>query len=259
MTRISLLRFRCLMTALLLATVVPALGFAATLEVTGPAGASVIVNDRIMGFLPLNQPLTLAPGSYVIKSELPGYLPFETNIELVEVGQWQRLQIRPVPMSRTTAWTSNLLFAGLGQHYMGKSFKGYFFNLAEAGGLLTALAGEAQRSNYRQDYLVLKGKYDSAINSNDIEYYKGLADQAYSDMEDMEKLRNTGLIVAGSAIILSILDSVFLFPSVEAGPGEVPMNTGMNDGGFYGISDHPNFGSGSNPFKTVHAGIKLEF
>lgn len=255
MTRISTLRFRCLMTALLLATVAPALGFAATLEITGPAGASVVVNDRIMGFLPLNQPLTLAPGTYEIKSELPGYLPFVTNIELMETSEWQRLQIRPVPMSRTTAWTSNILFAGLGQHYMGKSFKGYFFNAAEAFGLLTALAGEAQRSNYRQDYLILQDKYESTIDIDEINYYKAQAEQTYSDMEEMEKMRNTGLIIAGSAIVLSILDAVFLFPSIEVGPGETPIDTGYHQGN----PDSFDFGTESNPFQTVHAGIKLKF
>ncbi len=226
---------------------------AATLEISGPAGASVAINDKIMGFLPLDGPLTLGPGNYSIKSELPGFLPFETTVVLSEITDWERLQIRPLKMSKKTAWTSNLLFAGMGQHYMGKSFKGYFFNLAEAGGLLTALAGEMQRSNYRKDYLLLENKYDSAIDVDDLEYYKGLADQAYSDMEDMEKLRNTGLIVAGGAIALSIIDALLLFPNAEVGSGEVPLQTRSME--FEG----PGFSGNQNPLQTLHAGLKLEF
>ncbi len=241
----------CLILGLLMA--LPALGQAATLEIIGPAGATVVVNDRIMGFLPLDNPLTLGPGQYVIKSELPGYLPFETTVTLGEVTDWERLQIRPVIMNKKTAWTSNLIFAGMGQHYMGKSFKGYFFNAVEAGGLVVAIGGELQRANFRKDYLLLKSKYDSAINATDLEYYQGLADKAYSDMEDMENLRNTGLLVAGGAIVLSILDAVFLFPGAEVGPGEVPLQTGSIE------FDGPGFSGNQNPLQTVHAGFKLEF
>lgn len=241
---------RHLLTVLLLLGV-PFATHAATLEITGPAGATVVVDDHIMGFLPLTQPLNLAPGTYQVSSELPGYLSFETTVHLPEISDWQRLQIRLVPMSKKTAWTSNLLFAGMGQHYMGKSFKGYFFNLLEAGGLLTAFAGEVQRGNYRKDYLLHKSKYDAAINNSDIAYYKGLTDQAYSDMEDMEQLRNTGLMVAGGAIVLSILDAVFLFPNAAIGPGEVPVQTGSLDSNLFNDS--------SNPLKTIHAGFKLGF
>ena len=251
MTFCSHLSIHRLLAVVLLLTVLPAVTPAATLDITGPSGATVVVDGHIMGFLPLTQPLNLPPGTYEIKSELPGYLLFETTVTLPETHDWQRLQIRPIPMSKKTAWTSNLLFAGMGQHYMGKSFKGYFFNLVEAGGLLTAFAGEVQRGDFRQDYLLQKSKYDAAINPGDMEYYQGLAEQAYSDMEDMEKLRNTGLMVAGGAIVLSILDAVFLFPGVEIGPGEVPVQASALDSGF--ITDN------HNPLKTIHAGFKLGF
>jgi len=243
--------YRCFKAVFFILALLPLAAQAATLDITGPAGATVTVNDHIMGFLPLNQTLTLTPGKYEIKSELPGYLPFETTVNLPETESWQRLQIRMILMSKKTAWTSNLLFAGMGQHYMGKSLKGYFFNLVEAGGLLTAFAGEIQRSDFRKDYLLQKSKYDSALNPGDMEYYQGLAEKAYSDMEDMESLRNTGLMVAGGAIVLSVLDAIFLFPGVDVGPGEIPVQTGALDSDF--------FNSSSNPMKTVHASFKLEF
>lgn len=239
------LRVQSLLAAVLLLVALPAGSLAATLQVTGPDGASVAVNGRIMGFLPLAAPLNLVPGQYEITSELPGYLVFKTEVSLSEVNSWQRLQIRPVPMSKKTAWASNLLFAGLGQHYMGKSIKGYFFNLAEAGGLLTALAGELQRGNYRQDYLLFKGKYNSSLNPQDLERYQGLAAGAYSDMEDMESLRNTGLTIAGSAVILSILDSVLRFPRIQTGLGETPLQS--------------RYAPPQSLVGTVHAGFNLKF
>jgi len=250
MTFCSHSNFRRLLAALFLLAVLPAAVMAATLDVTGPDGATVVVDGHIMGFLRLSKALTLAPGEYEITSELPGYLPFKTTVALPENRDWQRLQIRLIPMSKKTAWSSNILFAGMGQHYMGKSFKGYLFNLLEAGGLLTAFAGEIQRGDYRKDYLLLVDKYDQAINPDDMEYYKGLAEQAYSDMEEMEDLRNTGLMIAGGAIAISILDAVFLFPGVEVGPGDVPVQTGAIDSPFF--TDY-------NTIKTIHAGFKLGF
>ncbi len=240
-----------LLAVILLLSALPAAAQAASLEITGPDGATVVINGHIMGFLPLVQPLTLGPGIYEIKSDLPGYLPFETTVTLANKKDWQRLHIRPIPMSKKTAWTSNLLFAGMGQHYMGKPIKGYFFNLMEAGGLLMAFSGELQRSDFRKDYLLQKNKYDLAINPVDQEYYQGLAENAYSDMEDMEKLRDTGLMIAGGAIVLSILDTLLFFPGIEVGPGEIPVQTGALDSSFFNES--------TNPLQTVHAGFKLGF
>ncbi len=250
--------FACAMLAGLLfcaaAGLLPDRAEAATLEITGPDGASVVVNDRIMGFLPLSHPLTLPPGQYVVQSELPGYHPFETRLTLFDVTDRQRLQIRPTRMSKRVAWTGNLLFAGMGQHYMGKGLKGYVFNLAEAGGLLTALAGELQRSSYRKDYLLFKDRYENSISINDIETYRAKSAQAYSDMEDMESLRNTGLMIAGGAVALSILDVLINFPSVETGYGEVPVQTGSLTSDWDLQENQYISGLGA-----VHAAIRLGF
>ncbi len=53
--------------------------------------------------------------------------------------------------------------------------RGWVYAAAETGGLLTALAGELQRSNLRKDYLVLQDAYDHAVNGNEAVYYRGLA------------------------------------------------------------------------------------
>lgn len=196
---------------------------AAVLELGGPAGAAVFLDGKALGFLPLAAPLELSPGSYRIRCELPGYRVYEQRVTLDSRRSVLRLQIRLDRPSRRTAWSSNLLFAGLGQHYLGKHTKGWVFTLAEAGGLVVAAAGEAQRSNYRKDYLLIKQQYDTALNAEEILYLRGLADQAYRDMEDMESLRDTGLLVAGGAVLLSILDAALFFPSLEAGSGALPL------------------------------------
>ncbi len=245
--------FRDRITLLILALAVTCSGFAAsaaTLELTGPAGASCRINDQDLGVFPLSDPLTLEAGAYVITATLPGFFPFERTILIESENDWLRVRAGLLPLKKSTAWKSNLLYAGLGQFYMGKKTKGWVFALLETGGLLTALAGEAQRLNYRNDYLILKNKYDSSVNAVEIENYRRNTGTAYSNMEDMESLRNTGLMVAGGAIVFSILDALFLFPSAEMGPGTTPLQTSFNA---------QNAPSNSDFFTSFHAGIRVAF
>ena len=223
---------------------------AGTLEITGPPGASLVINGLDLGFLPLDAPLELDSGYYTIESELPGHIDFIHELRMLGDDDWQRLAVRLVPFSRKTAWTSNLLFAGLGQHYLGKSTRGYIYNAAEAGGLLVALLAELERSNLRKDYLDIMDKYNSSINADDITRYRESADQAYSDMMDMEDRRNTGLIVAAGAIVVSVLDAIIFFPSVEGGTGSVPLDTGSLEPGLW---------TDPNPLTAAHVAVRLEF
>jgi hypothetical protein len=239
-----------LLIVLALAAVTPVTAMAATLEITGPPGATLVINDQDMGFFPLDGPLNLPAGTYSIKSKLRGHVAYEHTLKLGEDNDWQRVAVRLVPFSRKTAWSSNLLFAGLGQHYVGRKTRGYLYNLAEAGGLLVALFAELDRNNLSKEYLELQDKYNSSINADDITRYREEADQAYSDMQEKEDLRNTGLMVAGGAIVVSILDSIIFFPSVEAGVGPVPMDTGALDSWQW---------NNPNPLKTVHVAVRLEF
>jgi len=235
---------------LVLATALPGTAGAATLEISGPPGASLVINGTDLGFLPLDGPLELDSGYYTVQSQLPGHIDFEHELRLLGDDDWQRLAVRLVPFSRKTAWSSNLLFAGLGQHYLGKTTRGYIYNLAEAGGLLVALFAELERTNLRKDYLDIMDKYNSSINADDITRYREAADQTYSDMIDKEDLRNTGLMVAAGAIVVSVVDAILFFPSVEAGAGPVPLDTGSDEIGLW---------NDTNPLTTVHAAVRLEF
>jgi len=237
-------------TVLVLALVLAQAAAAATLDVAGPPGASLKINGLAMGPLPLAGPLTLGPGSYLVESELDGYVSFVQKVTLRDDADHVRLQVRLDRLSRRTAWTTSVLYAGLGQFYVGHKVRGWVYAAAETGGLLTALAGELQRSNLRKDYLVLKDQYDNAINANEITYYRGLAAAKYADMEDAESVRNTGLIVAAAAVGVSVLDALITFPHVAAGPGPVPSGVG-------GIPDLP--GEPRFALTAVHAGVKLTF
>lgn len=221
---------------------------AATLELSGPAGATVSLNDRVLGAFPLSDPLDLPPGSYTVHCQLAGHIPFAQSVRLVSSQDWQHLTVRLLPYSRRTAWSSNLLLAGMGQHYLGQSLRGYVYNALEAGGLLAALAGELQRSNLKSDYATLVDLYSREIDAAEIARLAGEAEATYTDMKDMESLRDIGLIVAGGAIVVSIVDALLSFPGV-AGGGPVPMDTAALDTPWSGAVN-PN---------AVHAGLRLAF
>lgn len=221
---------------------------AGILEITGPPGVAVTVNDEDVGTLPLDGPVGTAVGEYVVKATLPGYIPFEQTVVFFAEEDVNRVTVRLFPLSRRTAWTSSVLYAGLGQFYLGNDTRGWIYTAAETAGLLTAVYGELERSNKKSDYLTIQDAYKSEINGDEAARLRGEMDQAYQDMLDAEDLRNTGLIVAVGAITLSVVDALISFPHVESGPGLVPMQTGFREG----IDVDPSVAS-------LHAGVRMEF
>lgn len=236
---------------LALTTAGPALG--AELELVGPAGAAVYLDGRAVGFLPL-APLDLPAGRYVIQSRLPGHCDFEHTVALLTDEDRARVQIRLLPLSRRTAWSSNLLLAGMGQYYLGHRTRGLVYSAVEIGGLLTALAGEIQRGDLRRDYLLLSDEYRSAINADRIAELRAATEVAYQDMQDMQDLRDTGLLVAAGAVVLSALDALLFFPGVEAGPGPVPAAAAAQPDAVHAAAvPQPESRA------AVHAGLRLSF
>ena len=200
---------------------------AATVQLSGPVGASVRLAGSDLGMLPLGAPLELAPGVYEIQARKRGYEKYKNILVVRDADEWVHLELRLLPLKRGNAVKGSLVYAGLGQFYNGARFRGWIYWLGETGGLLTALAGELQRSNYANDYTNFKALYDSSFLPDEIERYKRLSSQAYTDMESMEELRNTGLMVALGSYALSLLDAWLLFPSVDIGPGLVTPTTSL--------------------------------
>jgi hypothetical protein len=239
--------------ALLAAVVLATVGSAgaATLQITGPPGAEVTLDGRSLGLLPLSGPMTVEPGVYLLGCRLSGHRDVEQSVVIAEPESWQHVRLRPLPLRRSEAVTSSLLFAGLGQWYRGDRWRGWVYFLGEAGGLLTAVAGEVQRENFRQDYLTFRESYESALSADQIAFWRTEADQAYRDMQDMADLRDTGLYVAAGAWVLSLLDAWLLTPSVDVGPGVVPPSAAHA-----AVGDDPTDLAAPG---AVHAGVTLGF
>ena len=195
---------------------------AATVELSGPGGAVVRLNDRDLGPLPLSGPLDLPAGVHTFTCRLRGHETFTKVVVVRDRDQWLHLRLRPIPLKHGSAVAGSAIYAGMGQWYMGARLRGWVYFLGETGGLLTALAGELQRTNFRDDYVNFQASYDGAIDESEIVFFKQKADQAYRDMKDMESLRNTGLYVAVGSYVVSLLDAWLLFPSVDIGPGTLP-------------------------------------
>ncbi len=52
-------------------------------------------------------------------------------------------------------------------------------------------------------------------------FWRRTADSAYSDLQNSESLRDSGLMLAAGAWVLSLLDTWLLFPNVDVGPAPV--------------------------------------
>jgi hypothetical protein len=221
---------------------------AAAGAVTGPYGVPVRVNGKDMGLLPLEAPLDLPAGVHRFECQRRGHEPLTELVIINDRDEELHVRLRPIPLRRGRAVRGSVLYAGLGQWYNGATLRGWVYFTGETVGLLAALAGELQRVNYRDDYRVYKAAYDTSFIPADVEHYRILADQAYSDMNDMADLRDTGLYVALGSWALSLLDAWLLFPSVDAGPGLAPpAAAAMNDL------------DAGRTFDGVHAAVRIGF
>ncbi|MCP4572550.1 MAG: PEGA domain-containing protein [bacterium] len=233
---------------LLLACVAAPAG-AATLELTGLSGTAVSVNGRAVGFLPLDGPLELAPGRYEITAGLSGYQDFSRIVTISAEGEELTVLVRLQRLSRATAWRSSVLFAGLGQFYVGNKTRGVIYATTEAGGLLTALAGELMRSDARKEHLSLLRDYNQAINADEVIRLREATAEKFTDMEDAEKLRDTALLVVAAAVVVSVADALITFPDVAAGPGPVPPMTSLRG----------DIAAPAPSLTAFHAGVRLKF
>jgi hypothetical protein len=209
-----------LLVILLAALWSPGLVAAAVLNVSGPAGMSIWLDGKPLGKLPLAQPVQLAAGRHELRGELPGYADYRDQIELMSDDIWLNLQLRPTPLSLRTSLLSNLVLAGLGQHYQGHTRSGWLYMGIEVGGLVTALLGELSMQNHREDYLLLRAEYEAALGAQQIDQARSRMLAAHDDVTAAADLRDTGLLVAAGAVAVSLLDAWLRMPGrLEAGAG----------------------------------------
>jgi len=228
--------------------VLPATSLGTEVFFSGPDNARLLIDGVEVGSFPFTSGIELTPTDHTIECLLDGYLPYREVLTLNARNQWLRVRVRLERLSRRSAWTMNLALAGLGQHYLDKPVKGWTFTLLEVGGLLSGLVGEMALQNYRTDYLLAKADYDQAINADELAILRREVDQTYQNMDDAQAMRDMGLLVAGGAIIISVLDAIFFFPSIETGAGGAPAASAGNGSA-----------TAANREVAFHAGVCLRF
>jgi hypothetical protein len=228
----------------------------ATLQLVGPDNASVTLNGQDLGRFPLTSPLTLEPGQHELKCELKGYESYEENLLIEEDDDWTRVRVRMTPLKRRTAVLTNIVFAGIGQRYMGKNTKGWIFTGAELTGLVLAVYGELSYQNHHDNYKLSMDEYQRAVLEEDIALHRSLAEDAYSKAQSAHDIRDNGLYLALGAIAVSMLDAFLFFPKAETKPQAVPV------GGSPGsLTGHLAVGSsqGITGSAGLYAGWRLQF
>ena len=218
---------------------------AATVHLTGPAGAEVRINDRRMGQLPV-APLDMAAGVYEITCRARGYEPLTQTLVAPEGDALVHVRLRPLQLRRGRAVTGSLLYAGLGQWYSGARIRGWVYFVGETTGLLAALAGEVGRINQEDEHVNAIRNYEAAVSPDQIAYWRRTSQTTYQDLQDMEDLRDTGLMIAVGSWALSLLDAYLLFPTVDVGPGPVPPTAATG-----AVEPHPTPG--------LHAAVSIGF
>lgn len=184
--------------------------------VEGPDEATVRLNGQPAGTLPLASPLTLDPGDYEVRCDLAGHRPFRMDVSVGGSGE-HVVFASMTRFSRRAALGRDLLFAGYGQHYLDRPRLGWTLATVEAAGLCVGLVSEVRVRSRRSDYEDLYAEYRAAVTEEEIVAKKAAADDAYGQVEDAISLRKTGMIVAGCAVAVGLLDALFHFPGVEDG------------------------------------------
>ncbi len=203
---------------LLLAAVAPA----ATVELTGPAGARIELDGRSVGTLPLAAPLEVSSGEHTLVATLRGMQDWRHAFQ-IGAHETIRLHVRVIPLSRKDAVVGSLLLAGSGQRYEGRNRLGWILTGAEIVGGVTALLAEIAYQNNRDDYLAAMADYRAAVNQDEIARLRAQAADKYTSMDDAASLRDAAVAVAVAAVAVSVLDAWLRFPRLEAGDGVLPV------------------------------------
>lgn len=181
---------------------------AATLLVTGPAGAEVLIDGAPSGTLPLPAPLVLPHGQVMIlQVRLPGFVTHEQQVFLLGPTTDLTVNVQLLRMSKRTAVVSSLLLAGSGQFYQGRVNSGWIQMSLQVAAWGSALYGEYQFQNRRDTYEQLDQDYEEALAPSEIAELRDERDAAFSDVEDAKLWRNVSLGAVAAIALYSAFDA----------------------------------------------------
>lgn|GEM_PF-3261652 len=181
---------------------------AATLDVTGPAGAEVLIDGQSYGALPLDAPLELPVKQLMIlQVRRGGYSTHEQQIYLNEPTTEMVVEIELLPLGRRTAMVSSAILAGSGQFYQGRMTAGWIQMGLQVAAWSSVVYGELTFQNRRDDYEDLNQKYQDALAPSEITRLRDERDTAWNELDDAKTWRNASLGAVALIAAYSVFDA----------------------------------------------------
>jgi hypothetical protein len=180
-------------------------GEAASLMVHGPAGATIEVDGRLRGTLPLAEAIELPLGTHGLRVEQPGYRTHVESFTLDDRDHDLILTVSLLEISRWKATGYSLVLAGLGQHYQDRHVAGWTMLVVQLAAASVAAYGEIEFKDKRDAYEDALSTYERAVDQNVIVEQREKALAAYDDMDSAQTIRNVALwAVLGTAVISAV-------------------------------------------------------
>ena len=148
--------------------------------------------------------------------------------------------VRRAVISRQDAILLSVVFPGLGQMTAGQRYKGISLFLAETASLLFSINAhenyQTKQKVYNRDLEIFNniGSKGSGEYSEALMVYDDLKKRS-NELDDLHKIRNTTLIIAGIVYAYNIVDSVFFSPSTgesqraDSGNSKITVSSALID------------------------------
>ncbi len=193
---------------------------AASLDLSGPSGATVFVDGEEVGTLPLAEALPLTKGTHGLEVRLAGFQNHYEQLRVLKEDSELVLNLSLLPLQRWRAVGYSAVLGGLGQLYEGRSRRGWIMMGLQLGTAIVASYGEARFQNRRDEYEILDRKYADAVAPNEIASLRADRDAVYQDMDSAETLRNAALAGVVAIGLWSVVDAWMGFGDVYVAAGD---------------------------------------
>lgn len=205
--------FRChvaplgLLTGLVLVILGPTMARAATIDVTGPAGAEVSIDGAARGVLPLPRPLPVEPGRRILEVRKRGHVTHQEVVEVTSPDHAIQIDVDLISLNRWQAMGSSAVLAGLGQLYQSRPTMGWTMLALQVGAWGWLFYSEDQYKSARDDYLTELTAYEAETDRFDIVARRDATLAAFDDVESKNDLRTYATITVIAIGAWSVFDA----------------------------------------------------
>jgi len=121
-------------------------------------------------------------------------------------------------ISRSDAVVLSIMYPGLGQMTSEQTYKGLSFFLAETVSLILTINAhenyETKKKVYNKDTIEFENLANRGNYIDAVRQFEDLKDRS-NELDDLNTIRNTALILAGAVYVYNIVDAVFFTPSLS--------------------------------------------